>query len=213
MITSEINFKCDGRTSYMISSFVPKDASEIRLTNDERKHLLTIFNFRQQVYTGYFLLIGAFFAFIAGFVFWGISNITENVFGALLCFLTPAIVLLVVGIYLITTAPNIEKVVIKAYELTVTDMHHKYYVYTSEDDPKYYETEALKEITHDDAAKYGPHRTEGDKRYYLFLQLNGKWVEIVNSESYTPIRYGIKIGDKVRCAVLECGEYCYISLY
>ena len=213
MINDEFCFKCNGKTKYPLNSFITKDTKEARLTNEERRQLLTIFNFRNQASTGGILIGIAFIAFIAGIAMFGIMDIKENIIGNIACFILPAIVLLIAGIYILRTAPKAENCIIKAYEMTVTDMKHKYYVYTSEDEPNY-EAETLKEITQADAAKYGPFRTDDSaKKYFLFLELDGKWVELQNRESFTPIRFGIKVGDKVRCAVLECGEYCYISLF
>ena len=214
MIGVDIEFKSDAKTKHPLRRIVTEETMEIRLTNEERNHLLTIFNFKGQSKLGVMLLALAFFAFVMGIITCGITaKETENTFGVIAGSFMPSIVLLLVGIYVLYTAPNLEKSILKAYEFTVTDIMHRYYVKTSEDDPQYYEEEKFTEITKTDAAKYDPVRKDVGKRYYLFLQLDGKWVMLKNNESYSPIRFGIKIGDKVRCAVLECGEYCYISLY
>ena len=213
MIGYDIGLKSDARTKHPLNSIVSENTKEVRLTNEERKHLLTLFDIRTQAKLGVMLYALAFFAFFMGIVFLAMSGGVENIFARIfVCFL-PFMGLLAVAIYVSYTAPKIEKCVLKAYELTVTDIMHRYYVQTPEDDPQCYEEEKFTEITRADAAKYDPFRKEAGRRYYLFLQLDGKWVMLKNNESYSPVRFGIKIGDKVRCAVLECGDICYFTLY
>ncbi len=207
-------FKCDARTKYSLSSFVTDGASEVRLTNDERRQLLTMFDVKSQRQTGIMLLLCSAFAFVIGIVFIAFSNLENFAFGILLSNLLPGIVLLVLGIFMISSAPDMEKCVIKAYEFTITEMKHIYCdkALKYEDD---YIMEYISEVTAEEAvSKYGITKPiVGDSIFYLHLKLNENWVEPKNKESFGPIRYGIKIGDKVRCAVLEYGEYCYVSLY
>ncbi len=205
-------FISDGETRYKLSDFITKNANEVKLTNDERKQLLTIFNPKKRVHSGILLLAIAFFTLIMGITFCAIMRVIESLLGTVVCLL-PSIILFIAGIYMISTAPNIEKSVIKAYEFTVENMKHMYLVRVTRHS-KYYQTEDLTYITLQTAVRYGLGGKVGAvNKYFLYLQLDGKWVEIANAESYSPIRFGIKIGDKVRCAVLEYGKYCYISLY
>ena len=47
----------------------------------------------------------------------------------------------------------------------------------------------------------------------IILSFGGNNVALLNAESFNAIRLGISVGDKVRCAVLESGKYCYISIF
>lgn len=212
MADIETCFRCDGRTRYKRSSFITENAVEIKLTNDERKQLLAVYNPKKQVQTGIMLLIIAFFTFILSIIFCVAAEVIQSLIGTLIC-LIPTIILLIAGIYPISTAPNMEKSIIRAYEFTVTDIMHRYYLRSSSYS-NHSQIETVMRITQKDAEKYNSaHRDFGNRKYILYLQLDGKWVQVDNDEGFAAIRFGITTGDKVRCAVLECGKYCYISLY
>lgn len=212
MADIETSFRCDGRTRYKLSSFITENAVEIKLTNDERKQLLAVYNPQKQVQTGIMLLVMAIFAFVMGIIFCAVAKVIQSLIGTVICLL-PCIILLIAGIYQLSTAPNIEKSIIRAYEFTVTDIKHRYYLRSSSYS-NHSQIETVMRITQKDAEKYNSsHRDFGNKKYILYLQLDGKWVQVDSAEGFASIRFGIKTGDKVRCAVLEYGKYCYISLY
>ena len=205
-------FISDGKKRYKLSSFMSKKLNEVKLTNDERRYLLTIFSPKERIRNGVMLLAAAFCTFFMGIVFCAVAKVIESAWGTIVCLL-PSIILLTTGIYMISAAPNIEKSVIKAYEFTVENMKHIYLVRSTKYDT-YYRIEDITSISVKEADRYGLGGTvRGERRYCLYLNFDGKWLELLNTESYAPVRQGIRVGDKIRCAVLECGKYCYISLY
>lgn len=174
MFNNGIYFKGDGKTRYKLSDFITENTTEIKLTNDERKHLLAIFDPKKQVHTDVLLLAAAFFTFIMGIIFCAVMKVIESLIGTIICVL-PSIILLIAGIYMISTAPNIEKSIIKAYAFNVTDIMHKYLAYRSSNGGAHYHIKYITKITHEDAAKYGSFRVTGAEPHYLYLQLGEKW--------------------------------------
>ena len=211
-IDGEAIFLCDGKTKYSTSSFLSKGAVEARLTNDERKQLLTIFKIKNQRNLSIPMLLIGIILIVIGLVSFCVSRELISRLSAFTAFIIPGGILVALGIYNNVTSPDINKIILKAYEFTITDMKKMYFLDPDPEATVYYETEPLAEVTHKDADKYST--TDKEKaEYFLCLKLGEKWVQPRNAESFSPVRFGIKIGDKVRCAVLEYGPYCYITLY
>lgn len=205
-------FKADAQTRYKLSAFNTTNATEIKLTNDERKRILAMFSPEKRIRTGIAVLVVAFFTFCIGVAFCAAISTLKSVIGIIICLL-PGAFLLGVGIYTIVTAPNIEKSAVRAYELPIEKLKQKYMVSASRYDVNYCVND-LTSITFQEAAKYGLSDSyRSYKRYYLYFQLDGQWLENASPENYIPFRLGIKVGDKARFAVLECGNYCYIVMY
>ena len=47
----------------------------------------------------------------------------------------------------------------------------------------------------------------------IILVCGNNQIKLANSESYGAIRYGLNVGDIIKCAVLESGRYCFITVY
>lgn len=208
---ASIIFIGDGKTKYKLSDFNTKNAVEIKLSNDDRKSLLAIFNPKNRRNLGFTLLGIALFIFFVAIIFCVATDI-KSVLGALVCQL-PSIILLAAGIYILSTTPNIKKSTIKAYEFTITDMMYRFKIGGNMSGLSRYYTKIIM-IKPNEVLLYKPkYAAETREHRVLYLRLDENWVMLKKEESYNVIRFGIKTGDKVRCAVLECGKYCYISLY
>lgn len=112
------------------------------------------------------------------------------------------------GIYGAAAAPNIQNCRLNAYEFTVDG------IFTST--PSYHRNPALPticrliSISAKDSERYFSDENLTTK---VLLYFGGNTVKLMNRESFSALRNGIGVGDKIRCAVLEYGKYCCISIF
>lgn len=207
----------DGKTRIQLSSFNTKQGKQIRLTNDERKALLRQFDNRKKRKSSWITIasgvcIAAFGAIFSVFI--SMMSNTSSVGILALCLAIPGIFVIIYGIHGVVTCPNIEKSVLNAYEFTVdaiyciTSIHYgKDMAYRGAVPVK-----RLISISARESAQFMP-RSDDMSVPTLVLSFGGNNVGLLNPESFNAIRLGISVGDKVRCAVLENGKYCYISVF
>ncbi|MGN0651307.1 MAG: hypothetical protein ACI4KM_12805 [Oscillospiraceae bacterium] len=201
---------CDGATGIKLSKFNAKQGKPIKLTNDERRALITIFSPKKKkrqswitVATGIgFAFFGAVIGVIIGIEFPSVMGILAA------CFAIPGFVISAYGIYGIATSPNIEKGQINAYEFTVEGMFT--YIPRHGRNPSPPIITRVTSISAQDSVKF---MTEYYNSPKVILCFGGNTVKLMNQESFSVLHQGITVGDKIRCAVLEYGNHCCISIF
>lgn len=202
----------DGKSRIKCSKFNAKSGKPIKLTNDERRALLMQFNPRKRLKSSWFTIAAgvcgmAFGAFLALFMSMG-QLTSPGIFPLIMAI--PGLCVAIYGIYGVATAPNMEKCDLNAYEFTVNKIYISQTI-PSRNIPRtiIYHVPSLSAA---DLINYSP-TEENNTKPRIILCFGGCQVMLRNAESYAAVRNGITEGDKIRCAVLISGKYCYLSIY
>ncbi len=207
----------NGKTRIRRSCFNTKQGKQIRLTNDERKALLAQFDNREKRKSSWIAIasgvcIAAFGAISSIFI--GMMSNTSAVGILALCLTIPGICVIIYGIHGVVTCPNMEKSVLNSYEFTldaiycITSIHYGKDMAFRGAVP----VKRLISISARESAQLMP-RSDDMSIPTLVLSFGGNNVALLNPEGFNAIRLGISVGDKISCAVLENGKYCYISVF
>ena len=203
----------DGKSRIKSDSFNTKNGNPIRLSNDERKALLKQFNPKKKLRNSWIVIATGFLTSFIGAVFSlficiGNPGVSAGVMAPI--FAIPGLCISCYGIYAVTTCPRIEKSFLNAYEFSV-DKIYMVQIRKTRYISKYIVNEVISvpadiaEICNIDGsilAKPG-----------IILVCGNNQIKLANSESYGAIRYGLNVGDIIKCAVLESGRYCFITVY
>lgn len=197
------------------SSLNIEQGRQIRLTNDERRALLDQFKLSKRIKRGWSIIaLGIGTSAFAAIV--GLFNVVwQRMQGAgivTLCLALLGVPIVIYGIRELAICPKIEKCNLNAYEFTVEAIetmainHRDTLLFGIRSDDKQSHTS----LSADEASRFVPSES---RLYRIILTFGGRRVELCNPESYNAFRWGISIGDKVRCAVLETGKYCFITVF
>ena len=200
----------DGTKRIRTSEFNTKQGKPIRLTNDERRSLLALFNPGKRIKSAWITIAAGICGAVFGAIFsMFIAMNTGQVSGILaVCLAIPGLLVAVYGAYGVVTAPNIQKSQLSAYELRadaifIATPNHKR-------SAPGVTLHRIVSISARDAGLFDPSRESGT---HIRLAAGGIVIELRGTESYSAIRHGLAEGDSIRCAVLECGKYCWISIF
>lgn len=204
----------DGKTRIKLADFNTKQGTPIRLTNDERKALLNQFNPKRKLKRAWITVATGIFIAAFGAIFGVIITSFQRVQGGgivSLCLAALGIPIVIFGAYEISTCPNMEKCNLNAYEFPVEEIEALIFnSYQSAYSGNRFVLQSLVSVSAAESSQYAPSENHYPR---LILTFAGNRVELCNPESYNAFRAGIAVGDKVRCAVLEMGKYCYISVF